>query len=260
MSTESPTTNHLSALPADFIKQSDADQRFMLLLLGRPFSGKSTAAATFPNPLFIDFDHKAPAGANTLPFWDDDFCDKFKPRANKNLPPNRRDALISFLEKNLAKIPKEVTLVVDSGTMIEQAFHYQTETVEPVPMSPKTNKPDGFYVWKMKLPYFGGLLGLLKTHPGNVIYIMHEQPERNEEGMETGRIKPLMSGSFVDSIASHFTLVFRARVDVKNPIDGSPYVWDVVPNSVYECNNTLGIREKTIKAHYASLQKFMKQQ
>lgn len=234
---------------------SDGGRRNMLLLLGAPFTGKSTAAATFPNAIFLDFDHKAPPGTNIIPFWDAKFCDTYAPRTNPNNPPNKRDALINFLKRELSKLPPETTLVLDSMTMVDAAFHQQTERVETVPVSPKTGKPDGFYVWGVKLRYYGALFDILKNHPGNVIVIMHEQYERDEDGKLSNTIKPLLSGSFVDSIASHFTLVFRSRIIPGDPAKGEKtrFVWDVKPNRAFPCNNCLSLEQPTVPAHYDSI-------
>jgi len=253
---------------------TDGGKRCMLLIVGEPFSGKTTAAATFPNPLFLDFDHKVPPDLPpelkqslkhtvttpfpTIPFWDDDLCDKFAPRSNRNVPGNKRDAFRKYLQSALAKIPADVTVIIDSATALEKAFHHQTEVIESPPISPKTGKPDGFYVWREKQNYFGSIMDLLKTHPGNVIYIMHETGEKNEDGAPTGRIKPLMSGSFVDSIASHFTLMFRQRIRVdKQNNYNKHYVWDVLPTPVFNSNNCLQMKESPIPATYESLRPYL---
>ncbi len=238
-------------------RPSDGGRRNMLLLLGAPFMGKSTAAATFPNAVFLDFDHKAPAGSTVIPFWDGTLCDEYAKRTNPNHPPNKRDALINWLKKTIPTLSADVTLILDSMTMVDAAFHQQTEKVETVPISPKTGKPDGFYVWGVKLRYYAALFDILKTHPGNVIVIMHEQYERDEDGKLTSTIRPLITGSFADTIASHFTLIFRARVI--NEANKPPrFVWDVKPNRSYPaCNNCIGIDLPTIDAHYNSIQAYV---
>ncbi len=235
---------------------SDGGRRNMILILGAPFTGKSTAAGTFPNPVFLDFDHKAPAGKTIVPFWDDAFCDKYKKRYATTATANRSGALIAYLSTELRNFPKDCTIILDSMTAVEAAFHHQIEKVEPLPISPKSGKPDAFYVWKEKLAFFGGLLSVLKTYAGNVIVIMHEQYERDEDGKLTSTIKPLMSGSFVDSIAAHFTSIFRQRIETV-PNKPAAYVWDVLPTKAYPCNNALGITTPVLPATYESLIRFI---
>lgn len=243
------------SVPFKFAVPSDGGTRCMLLLVGEPFTGKSTSAATFPNPMFIDLDHKAPRGVQTLPFWNAEFCDKFKKRANINCPPNKRDAVLNFLEKHLVELPKDCTLVLDSLTMLSAAFHHQTEEVETLPINPKTNKTDGFYLWKEKINYFNAVMELLKIHPGHVIVIAHEQKKRDETGDLTEVIKPVMTGAFCDLIMSHFTLVFRQTLRKKNGID--EYLWDVKPTPFFRSNNTLGMTVSPVKAEFASIKPFL---
>lgn len=237
------------------IVPADETNRIMLLLVGKPFTGKTWAAATFPNPIFLDFDHKAKSGTLTFPFWQGEFCDKYARRTNPNYPPNGRDALLYFLQTALHKIiPPNATIIIDSGTALEAAFHTQTEKVETPPLG-KGGKPDGFYVWNQKMRYFPAVFSLLKLHAGHVVYIMHEQDERDTEGALTGRIKPLMSGSFVDQIASHFTAMFRQRVEI-TPGQPAKYVWDVRPTRAFECNNTFQCDHPTVLATYESIKQY----
>ena len=68
---------------------ADASNRLMLLLIGKPFTGKTWSAATFPKPLFLDFDHKGKPGTMTVPFWDAVFCNKYAPVNNPNAAANK---------------------------------------------------------------------------------------------------------------------------------------------------------------------------
>lgn len=236
--------------------KSDGGQRCMLLLVGEPFTGKSTSAATFPDPLFFDFDHKAPKGVDTLPFWNAAFCDKFKARGNKNQQPNKRDAFMNFLEQNIATLPPASTLILDSLTALAAAFHHQTENVDGLPVNPQTNKVDGFFLWKEKINYFNGVMELLKVHPGHVIVIAHEQKKRDSDGDLTEVIKPVITGAFCDLIASHFTLMFRQTVK-RNKDGPDSYQWDVKPTPLFRSNNTLGMKESPVPAHFNSLKPYL---
>jgi hypothetical protein len=237
----------------------------MIMLIGPPFSGKSTAANTFPNAIFLDFDHKAPKGANTFPFWDGEFCDKYAPRKNPNHPPNQRDALTEFLKKHVTtaklddRLPSDSTLVLDSMTFVEAAFHNQTEQVEPIPIG-RSGKPDDRYVWGKKLDYMDTLMAMLKTWPNSVLIIVHEQDVRNEAGNITGGIKPLMSGSYKDKLATNFTCMFGSRVIVSGTGANTKreFVWDVLPTTKFQYNNTLDIPVPTIPQGYQSLLPFIK--
>lgn len=251
---EEPQTQAQPKIPGASV--NDEHNRCFLVIVGKPFTGKTWAAATFPKPLFLDFDHKGKPGTMAVPFWNPAFVNRICPPPNVNSPPNKRDALLIYLSETIGRgIPADATLVVDSATAVEAAFHHQTEKVDPIPLG-KGGKPDGFWVWGQKIKYFNALFELLKAHSGHVVYLMHEQPERTESGVATTRIKPLMSGSFADQIASHATGLFRQRiVTVKD--DPKPYyVWDTKPNDVFECNNVFAMEKPTVKADYASIAQY----
>jgi hypothetical protein len=244
----------------------DADKRVMLLLIGKPFAGKSTAATTFPNPLFLDLDHKVPSlkpieGYHTRPpnhkaveFWRDEFSRSIAGPQDKRYPANVRDAVLIWLKTNLPKIPPSVTIVIDGGTSLERVFHFQTEKVDPVPVG-KTGKPDSFHVWKEKVNYYGALFTLLKTHPGHVIFTMHEQPDYDEQGKTLRTIKPVMTGQLSDTIGGHFTAMFRQIVE-PDANSKPKYLWVCKPDVAYPFNNTFGLAEQKVPAHYDSISKF----
>lgn len=244
-------TDIYSTIPG--AEKAEIGSRVMLLLVGRPFSGKTWAASTFPNPVFFDFDHKAKPGTMTLPFWKREFVNRIVQPASPSDPPNQRDALITYLEHSIGtpRLPDGCTIVIDTGTSVEAAFHRQTEVVETVPISSKTNKPDGYYVWRKKIEYFSHLHSLLKAHAGHVIYNMHEQDEKTDSGNATGRVKVLMTGGFSDQIPSHFTAMFRQRIALHE--GKTYYVWDTAPTLAFDCNNCYQIDKPVLPAHYDSL-------
>jgi len=236
---------------------SDGGNRNTILLVGAPFTGKSTAAATFPNPVFLDFDHKAPAGTTTIPFWDAQFVDKLAPRKNPNHRPNVKDALLNYFSRHILtsdtaqRIPFDHTIILDSMSKLEENIHQQIKQ-EGIPIG-KGGQPDGFHLWKVKLDYLSDLFSIIQAWPGTFICIMHETPEYNESGGQTGRIKPLLSGSYADKIASKFTCMFRQRVIPATPSTPAQYVWDVQPTRAFDSNNVLGIKAPVIPATYKDM-------
>ena len=146
---------------------SDGGSRSMILLVGAPFTGKSTAAATFPNPVFLDFDHKAPVNATTVPFWNAEFCDKLAPRKNPNHTPNRKDALLNYFRNHVitsnaaARIPYSATLILDSMTALEEAIHRQIQQ-DGIPIG-KGGQPDGFHLWKLKIDYLNDFFAIAQA-------------------------------------------------------------------------------------------------
>jgi len=82
---------------------------------------------------------------------------------------------------------------------------------------------------------------------------MHETPEYHESGGQTGRIKPLLSGSYADKIASKFSCMFRQRVIAPTAGTAAQYVWDVLPTRAFDSNNVLGITKPVILATYKDM-------
>jgi len=269
------TTDTTSPIPGSI--PSDGSRRMQILIVGRPFTGKTTAALTCPYPVVLDLDHKCPATipviadgkltwsstpVQTVPFWDAQFCDKYARRVNPNLPVRTPVALVEYLKAHVLtpdatkRIPYDRTLILDSVSSLEDRFHNMIIGSGEIPLG-KNNKPDGFYLWARKLDYFAELSAICQAWPGWMIWIMHEQDEFAEDGTPTGRIKPLLSGSFANKIASKFTCMFRQRAvtDGKSP---TQYVWDVKPTRAFDSNNTLGIEATTILAGYNTLAEQLK--
>ncbi len=160
-------------MPAKFsppgLKVADASAATKLVLLcGLPFSGKTTAALTFPNAILLDGEGKVPAGAPTIPFIDDAYVDSLKPRANKNNPPNRRDALLHFVSRVLPTFPKDQTFIIDSLSAVDAWYHRETEDVEGV--------ADLRQIYGKKLKYFTALFNDLRNAPCSIVVTAHMQP------------------------------------------------------------------------------------
>ncbi len=200
-------------------KQSE-ELQIRLLLQAPPFSGKTFSAMSFPNPIVLDFDQKLGAHSGRpdiiqVPFYDGAFCDSIIRRDGIKCPPNKKDALLVWLNVEAPKLKKNQTLVIDGSTAIEAAFHMQYSLN---PVLNRQGEVDGFAEWRHKDTYFGELVMALKSVSSHVIYICHEAPERDKKGELTGAVKPLMTGQFGDKLASNFTDCFRV-LPFKKPVD-----------------------------------------
>lgn len=194
--------------------------KMMIAAIGRPGSGKTTGAATFPNPIFADFDNKLPANYNSIPFWNAAFCDaQFGPNQNGRTNPaypNRRDAFQRWLAANLSKFTPEQTFVVDSWTMVMNAFDVQTRLDEPRMGLTSKGEVNKFWFWGEKLNYARNIHEILRSAACNIIVTVHESPDRDEKGELNGKINPLMDGSFKDQMLGHYTDAWHF---VRNPIE-----------------------------------------
>lgn len=193
-----------------------------IIIVGPPFTGKTTACLTFPNPVFMNLDNKIPVGTKCIPFHKPAFCDQYAPRSNSMLPPNRRDAILYWLYKHVAQLPSDWTLILDSFSALSDAFHMQAELVEDIGTSKAGNKAQ-LKVFGAKLAYLESIFTLLKYASCRVIVTAHTQPEYGENGEPTGSVKPFCTGSFSDKICNYATDVVRSYVHI-DPATGKPSV------------------------------------
>lgn len=192
-------------------------------LLGKPGTGKTTAALKFPNPLILDKDRKCPAGVKAVPFYDPAFELK---HADKDLARSGvRSAVINWL--NRSKIPADYTLILDSYTMWMNDFDRWADKVAPVVFfSKKKNEVDGFAIHNERINMGVEIFHTLKSLPNNFIVNFHEQVERDDKGVPVG-IRALIKGQFGDQVGAHVTMLFRTVV-----IKGQ-FLWQVKADSEF---------------------------
>lgn len=186
-------------------------------LQGPPGSGKTWAALKFPNPIVLNIDrglvsHFGRKDVIEIPFYNPSFVDKIVPRSGLSCPPNRKDAILKWLASEGQKLTSNQTLIIDSQTQLQNAFHAEYR-INPV--ITKSGRIDDFAEWNLKVIYFGELMEWLKTLKCNVIYICHETADRDKTGELNGMVRPLLTGQFADQLASHFTDWFRALTYTK---------------------------------------------
>ena len=112
------------------------DPLIRLGLQGDPGTGKTTAAATFPNPIFLDFDNQLTSLAERkdilrVPFYDKNFVKDVLKVNPVNGVNDSRNGLIKWLANELHKFTQEQTIVLDSWTAMQDAFDNVKEQ-EPV--------------------------------------------------------------------------------------------------------------------------------
>lgn len=194
-------------IPIETIKTEKTTER--IALIGAPGSGKTTACLTFPAPLFYDFDHKLPIGIQAIPLWDAKWVGSYV--KNTFNVPNRRDAFKKHLRENHYKYTEEQTIIIDSWSLLQNAFDQQTRPEEDM-----AAKPNDYNFWARKAAYAVEIMEMLKACKCRVVVTFHETIERDAEGDPTGKLRPLMDGKFKDQILGHFTDVWR---QLHNPFD-----------------------------------------
>lgn len=226
-----------SPIPGLVTSQIVLPDRFVVLA-GNAFAGKSTAASTFPSPLFLNFDNKLPKpGLDEIPFHNDKFIDSIITRANPRNPANVCDAVPLWIEKN-AHYLSDRTVVVDSLSSLETAFHRQVEKVEGV-----VANVGGGLLFGRKLRYFNDLFDLLPRLAGRVVVCCHLCPcyvkdERTGADVATGRYKPAITGSFAEKLPSFATtLAFCTRAEQRDPQTGATthkFLWTLKKSAAFD--------------------------
>lgn len=241
-----------------------------IALVGAPGSGKTTSAKTFPDRLWLDYDHKLPIGERSIPFWDPAYCNALVTPKFKGAPPNRRDATKKWIRDNGPLLPENITLIMDSWTMFINAVQQQIALEEA-----DLDKPNKYFQWQQLLKYCVEITEMFKGLKCRLIVLLHETPERDDEGNLTGKLNPVMQGSFKDQLLGHFTDVWH-QVAHPYEVDANGrkimengklkvkhgWYWELGNCAIFNCNTNpvLGkiVREKKINmipADYEELQK-----
>lgn len=213
---------------------------------GPPFSGKTTAALTFPNPIILSFDRKtnahiARADVINVPFYDPLYVDTIVKRDGIQCPCNRKDALLVWLDKHGSKLSNLQTLIIDGNTGIDEAYQdwWKQNPQLGYTQGGQVNK---FKEFTLKNEFFADIHVALKALKCHVVYICHETPERDKSGELTGKVRPLLSGQAGDKLASNMTDFLRAIVVSKPKND----------EQVKKCKEWAGIDDATLKEWIAS--------
>ena len=196
--------------------------QFRLLLQGPFGEGKTYAAATFPWPIFLSLDRGLGAligdpNIVEMPFYDVKFLKEIcKVNWKPGESPNKKDAILSWLQTNARKIPSKRTLILDNLTGMDTAFELEQSKY---PFYTSAGKEDKYVFWRLKNEWFGEIFDILKSLDCHVVVICHEQLERNSQGDYTGKNRPLLTGQFADKVGTHVTDLFRQHCGDKKPIE-----------------------------------------
>lgn len=205
--------------PSCSMLSSLGDSQIRLGLQGAPFSGKTTASLTFPNPIILSFDRKVSAHRHRedvilVPFHDVQFVGKYASWAQVE-PVNRKDALLAWLRKEGVKIGPTQTLIIDGITAVEESFHSWFGHHESSLAVTKKGEIDSFVRWNMLKNYFEEIHLCCKSVPSNVIFICHETPLYDKDGKWSGKFRPLLAGQSGDKFGGNLTDFFRSHAIAK---------------------------------------------
>ena len=198
---------------------------FRVGIQGRPKTGKTWSALTFPNPFILDIDNNIPhnhpgfSTVKTAPFWNDEWIKTNIPRASGI----KHNALIQWLKVEGPKFTPEQTIILDSATFLGNYFdaYFQNN-----PVYSSKGVEDKYAPWRFKVKYFTDLHEIIKGLFCNFVCIIHETYEYDEEGTVIG-IKPMLTGQFGDQMAGHYCEWFRQVVEEDKNTGKLSFMWEV---------------------------------
>lgn len=200
----------LSSIPG--VKPA-ADFNHVIGIQGEPNAGKTTAATSWPNPLVLNFDKKLRPGILEVPFWNQAWVNEYM-RLKPPLTASRSECLIKWLRAEGPKLPADITLVLDSFTMVEASWTEYVNNNRHVfytkgggNTAPEYNQRAMFAA---KQDYFIELFALLKSTSCPVVVTFHETIARNDKGQPTGKFRTLVSGgAFKDQLEGNLGMLIR---------------------------------------------------
>lgn len=246
----------------------EIDPQIRLLLVGPPKFGKTYAASTFPNPLFVDFDNGLTSrelrekNLAILPFYDEQWLRKQYPKLHvaSVAPVKPASALVTFLNSpEIMAMTVEDTLVLDSLSTISDAVKMELTPLIPVF---KNDKEDGFWFWRQWSNWFRDFCTKLRSLRCHVVLTAHEQEIRDPE---TGRVtayKFMLQGQeFSPRLPQFFTDIYRQTKESKL-LPGSAdsltkrvqesYLWQIKSSPQFVCETRMKTDKQYVPANFSS--------
>ncbi len=171
----------------------------------------------FPNPIVLNMDRGISAFVGRkdiieIPFWKPEIGGK---------PEEQKDKMTTWLEREGTKLGSEQTLVVDSLSKLDQIYHkWFTANATQLAISSKGTYND-FVEWQIKTRWFNEIHLIMSTLKCDIILLCHEsdRPDKpttvGQPGTYTGKIRPILSGQFGDTIIKEYTDWFRQHCCAK---------------------------------------------
>lgn len=244
----------VNSVVSKYLRTTKSEKAYVLIY-GPPVSGKTTGARTFPNPYIVDFDGNLPPGTpNVIPMWDDAFVDSLKPRPNPNWPACRMDLLLILYTDLARNLPAGSTIITDSLTRIETWYNIE-EAARPPILSEK-GKVDTRAMWGIRLKYFDTLFTTLTTCAANVVFISHQQSDRDEKGNVIQQLRPSLMGQIGEKLPGYFPTVLQAQ-RLPNAKGGVDYVWATQPSIIAPARVPKPCTVPHIPQQYSELVKYL---
>lgn len=251
----------------DYVKPVDkSNSTFRIGIQGPSGSGKSTSAATFPNPIFMNFDNRIKHLADKvtqIPFYDAEFVKAFLSKVgiskhyvqssggSLSSVVNIRNAVIKFLELEAPKFTPKQTLVFDSWTTFQDGLDAVIEAGGPYYTKKMEENP--FEFWAQKKDASERISKLLTELKCNVVVLFHELQQRDpKDGRLLDKIQPLMQGGFTPKIKLYYDYFFRQKLS-RNAEDVIVTTWQTQGDNEFDSQSLNTNLPKIVPATYESL-------
>lgn len=224
---------------------------FSLLLIGKPFTGKTNAAMQFPDPYIFDADGKMQNAIDRLPadkvFWYDSMLvnDKGQPVTEDQQWTHATNCI-----KEAIKSGKPKTLILDSLTSLANALmaHILAQPMDKGALKIAGHRAMSQQEWTPFKMLMTKLIMMCKASGIPTIVCCHEQAELNESG-STIAYNPLIPGALKDALAGMFTDVWRCENRTGIVMEGTPpkpvtktsYFCRTQPMPLMTLGNSLGL-------------------
>ncbi len=248
----------------------DETTNIKALLIGAPGSGKSTAAATFPNPVILDFDNNTPPevkampGVRHLPLYDKayrkEIVDGIKslgPAAKRQYVDYAPMLTIYLLCNQLAnELTEKDTLIFDSvsryASMAAKMIDVQEE---------KAIEKNSYHRWAVFAETMETAFDCVSVLPCNQVAIMHEEELRDPESNRILAVRWLVDGKkFAHKVPQYFGNIFRCirkAPETGKQFDANEkakveYYWQVQPDSKFPARTTIKTDKRYVTPSYES--------
>lgn len=227
-------------------------------LVGKPATGKTYSALTFPKPVCFDADNGLTEHAGkdivVIPFHSNDWICSYKDGKYKAKPPYsdplRLNAALDWMREEAIKLEADQTLLVDSWSALQSAFDTQ---IWAIPYITKKGTSDEYAPWQIKLDKSREFCDILTSLRCHVVICMHEQQARDKDGKPIDKIAPYQQGQFALIFGRYFTDLFRCitksdkqAIDGKDTRVSTQYFWQVKSDTQFEAKTRLHFPKEVV--------------
>ena len=254
-----------------------------VLIVGPPGWGKSTAAGTFPEPLWVNTDNNVPEeyrkrGDDTFNLYDLDWIKSVKPKIDMNNSPlvnqmiglfdiprqAKFGALCYFLLTDARKLTPNRTLIFDNTSFLADFVMEYTEDHDEAEIKKNPHARYGNFG-----EYMLAIFTSLQAVKCNYVVISHENEIRDDDTNRLLGRRWLMPGKFfTPRLPSFFNNIFRQTkvstvinrttnamatdVNVNEKVKDE-YYWQIRKDELFDTiRTTIPGDDKFVKSHYNS--------